>query len=369
METGAEYWNEISSIPHEYRDQFITTFTSIFGMLKILESWWCKRFIFIISLGKSPLIQFFKRPFSPLVQITTCLWEVKKVKTFPAISWDSAGQQENVYRCFSTLLFLDWKAGYVMFFSNVHSLGKVLRCSCFFHGNSRISDISLDDEHMMTVKTHWKLGHAARWLRHFMLMPPNAEDEKNWGHGSGGCCVLDTKTMAFVLVKTAGSRCSWREVCFFGGEMFMEIAYQPHPTMAIQMVYGSFWEAKAKEVSEIEKKTHLRLCSFVGFIFAEGFLSSPILPNPIVKHQLVWKIGGVKALIFLGWSHGSNRVKVELIPGVKNPMNLSRKPPWMTPLMRLKQKNRETLTHGQKEGRKIFWNCQTKKPNQLGFFG
>lgn len=111
---------------------------------------------------------------------------------------------------------------------------------------------------------------------------------KEWGHGSGGCCVLDTKIMAFfgqnswVLGAHEGKHVLW-------GGMSIEIACQPHPTMAIQMVYGSFWEAKAKEVSEIERKTHLRLCSFVGFIFAEGFLSSPILPNPIVKHQLVWK--------------------------------------------------------------------------------
>jgi len=146
---------------------------------------------------------------------------------------------------------------------------------------------------------------------------------------------------------------------FFFGGMSIEIACQPRPTMAIQMVYGSFWEAKAKEFSEIEKKTHLRLCSFVGFIFAEGFLSSPILPNPIVKHQLVWKIGGVKALIFLGWSHGSNRVKVELIPGVKNPMNLSRKPPWMTPLMCLNEKKTWNSDPSAKRG---MQNFGTAKP-------
>ena len=149
-----------------------------------------------------------------------------------------------------------------------------------------------------------------------------------------------------------------REACFFWRDVYGNSL--PTPSN-----YGNpdglrvFLRGKSKRSFGNWEKTHLRLCSFVGFIFAEGFLSSPILPNPIVKHQLVWKIGGVKALIFLGWSHGSNRVKVELIPGVKNPMNLSRKPPWMTPLMCLKQKKRETLTHGQKEGRKI-----SELPNQ-----
>ena len=79
----------------------------------------------------------------------------------------------------------------------------------FFHGNNRIFHIPLDDGHMMTVKTIGA-GHAARWLRRFMLMPPNAEDEKN-----GRLLRSGHHSWFYVLMK--GSM-------FFEGGMFMEPA-------------------------------------------------------------------------------------------------------------------------------------------------
>lgn len=175
------------------------------------------RFIFIISLGKSPLLQSFQTTFlSPLVQVTTCLWEVKKVKTFPAISWDSACQQENIHRFFSTLLFLDWKAGYVMFFSNVHSLGKVLRCLCFFMEIAGFFIVNW----LMSTWWQWKPIGSGPCSSMAAPLYANATKRgrwKEWGHGSGGCQGIWTPKWWLVLVKTAGSRCSWREACFFWG--------------------------------------------------------------------------------------------------------------------------------------------------------
>lgn len=170
-----------------------------------------------------------------------------------------------------------------MCFFNVHILGKVL---VFLHGSSRIFHIPLDDGHMITVKTIGA-GRAARWLCRFMLMPPNAEDEKNRGM-EVEVAVFWTPKWCLFLVKTAGSRCSWREACFVRGDVYRHSLPTPSnygnqwwiwtlqqwlhkgkswvlsDIIQSQMVYWSFWEAKAKEVSEMSKKLILACVLLLG---------------------------------------------------------------------------------------------------------
>lgn len=43
-----------------------------------------------------------------------------------------------------------------VFLFKCSQFGKGVKVFVFFHGNSRIFHSQLDDEHMMTVKTHWK---------------------------------------------------------------------------------------------------------------------------------------------------------------------------------------------------------------------
>ena len=129
------------------------------------------------------------------------------------------------------------------------------------------------------------------------------------------------------------------------------IDIQPLMNLRVQCIYSG----KQTDPTKMKTLPHQKWSVFFCWVYLCWF------PEPADPPESY----GVKALIFLGWNHGSNKVKPKsFLVKTHQSKQISH---WMTPLMFQQQKNVNSDPSA-KRGAQNFGNCQTKKPSQLGFF-